>query len=58
MRALWGVGEEARYFAFSIVALTWLFNALWVSIGNGIHKNYEMPTPVRTSCLLISVIYR
>jgi len=43
--ALWGVGKEARYFAFSFVALTWLFVLLWVGIGNGIHKNFETPTP-------------
>jgi hypothetical protein len=56
--ALWRVGEEARHFTFGIVALTWLFLVLWVSIGNGIHKNYETPTPVYTSGLLISVIHR
>jgi len=43
--ALWRVGEEARYFAFSFVALTWLFIGLWVGIGNAIHKNFEAPTP-------------
>ena len=55
--ALWGIGKEARYFTFSIVALTWLFLVLWVGIGEGIHKNYETPTPVHTSGLLISAIY-
>jgi len=45
MMALWRVGEEARYFAFSFVALTWLFIGLWVGIGNAIHKNFEAPTP-------------
>jgi hypothetical protein len=55
--ALWRVGEEARHFTFSIVALTWLFLVLWVSIGNGTHKNFEMPTPVHTSGLPISVMY-
>jgi len=43
--ALWGVGKEARYFAFSFVALTWLFLGLWAGIGNGILKNFEIPTP-------------
>ena len=55
--ALWGIGKEARYFTFSIVALTWLFLVLWVGIGEGTHKNYETPTPVHTSGLLISAIY-
>jgi hypothetical protein len=44
--ALWRVGIGARYFAFGIVALATLYIALWVSIGNGIHKHYETPTPV------------
>ncbi|KAN0127157.1 hypothetical protein V8E53_015027 [Lactarius tabidus] len=43
--ALWRVGAEARYFAFSIVALTCLFVVLWVGIANGIHKDFETPTP-------------
>jgi hypothetical protein len=44
--------------AFGIVALTWLFVILWVGVSNGIHKNYETPTPVYTSGILISVIHR
>jgi hypothetical protein len=47
MTALWRVGADARNFAFSIVALTCLFVVLWVSIANGIHKDFETPTPVR-----------
>ncbi|KAF8261259.1 hypothetical protein EI94DRAFT_1746334, partial [Lactarius quietus] len=43
--ALWGVGADARYFAFGIVTLICLFVLLWVGIGNGIHKNFETPTP-------------
>ncbi|KAI9442147.1 hypothetical protein H4582DRAFT_1926706 [Lactarius indigo] len=43
--ALWNVGARARRFAFGIVALASLFVALWVGIGNGIHKNFETPTP-------------
>ncbi len=46
--ALWRVGTEARGFAFGIVALTWLFAGLWVGIGNGIHKDYEQPSPVHS----------
>ncbi|KAN0138425.1 hypothetical protein V8E53_003888 [Lactarius tabidus] len=42
---LWKVGIGARHFAFGIVALATLYVALWVSIGNGIHKHYETPTP-------------
>ncbi|KAN0133553.1 hypothetical protein V8E53_008721 [Lactarius tabidus] len=45
MTALWRVGADARNFAFSIVALTCLFVVLWVSIANGIHKDFETPTP-------------
>ncbi|KAI9453542.1 hypothetical protein BJY52DRAFT_1088953, partial [Lactarius psammicola] len=43
--ALWKVGIRARHFAFGIVALTSLFVGLWVGIGNGVHKNFETPTP-------------
>jgi len=43
--ALWSVGSQARYFAFGIVALATLFVALWVGLGNGLHKNFETPTP-------------
>ncbi|KAN0127158.1 hypothetical protein V8E53_015028 [Lactarius tabidus] len=45
MTALWRVGADARNFAFGIVALTYLFVVLWVSIGNGMHKDFETPTP-------------
>ncbi|KAH9052530.1 hypothetical protein EDB87DRAFT_1570444 [Lactarius vividus] len=43
--ALWGVGAEARYFAFGVVALTCLFVALWAGISNVVHKEFETPTP-------------
>jgi len=43
--ALWGVGIQARGFTFGLVGLTCVFTALWVGIGNGIHKNYEAPSP-------------
>jgi len=43
--ALWKVGIEARHFAFGIVALATLFIALWVGLGNGLHQNFETPTP-------------
>ncbi|KAI9445882.1 hypothetical protein H4582DRAFT_1804329 [Lactarius indigo] len=43
--ALWGVGARARSFAFGFVAFTCLFAVLWVSISNGIHKDFETPTP-------------
>jgi hypothetical protein len=42
---IWSVGSRARYFAFGIVALATLFVALWVGLGNGLHKNFETPTP-------------
>ena len=44
--ALWKVGIRARCFAFGVVALTTLFIALWVGIGNGVYKDFETPTPV------------
>ena len=47
MGAVWRVGWEARGFAGILVGLAWIFSALWVGIGAGIHKNYETPTPVR-----------
>ncbi|KAN0129789.1 hypothetical protein V8E53_012454 [Lactarius tabidus] len=43
--ALWNVGLRARHFAFGIVSLASLFVALWVGIGNGIHKDLAAPTP-------------
>ncbi|KAH9978633.1 hypothetical protein BGW80DRAFT_1248989 [Lactifluus volemus] len=43
--ALWHKQFLTRGAAFGLVGLTWLFGALWVGIGNGIHKNYEAPTP-------------
>ncbi|KAI9445892.1 hypothetical protein H4582DRAFT_2093698 [Lactarius indigo] len=45
MTALWSVGAEARSFAFGIVAFTHLFVVLSVGISNGIHKDFEKPTP-------------
>ncbi len=52
--ALWGIGAKARRFAFGVVALTWLFVGLWVSIGNGIHKDYEKPTSVHSSHYIVA----
>ncbi|KAI0254073.1 hypothetical protein BJV78DRAFT_1388661 [Lactifluus subvellereus] len=43
--ALWRVGIQARGFAFGLVGLACVFTALWVGLGNGLHKNYEVPTP-------------
>ncbi|KAH9979159.1 hypothetical protein BJV74DRAFT_131271 [Russula compacta] len=42
---MWRVGLRARGFACCLVGLVWIFVALWVGIGAGIHKNYETPTP-------------
>ena len=44
--ALWEVGTRARHFAFGVIALVTFYIALWVSIGNIIHKHYETPAPV------------
>ncbi|KAH9048332.1 hypothetical protein EDB84DRAFT_263787 [Lactarius hengduanensis] len=43
--ALWNIGIQARHFAFGTVALASLFIALWVGIGNGVHKNFVTPSP-------------
>jgi O-antigen ligase len=44
--ALWLTGIEARSLAFGLVGLACIFIALWVGIGNGVHKEYEAPSPV------------
>ena len=44
--ALWGVGLHALGFALVMVGLACVFIALWVGIGVGVHKDYEVPTPV------------
>ena len=54
---LWDVRLRARHFAFGIVILASLFVALWVDIGNGIHKNLVAPTPVHISDLFIATSY-
>ena len=51
--ALWNVGSRTRKFAFGIVAVITVFVGLWVGIGNGTHKHYETPTPVRISGFLL-----
>ena len=51
--ALWNVGSQARKFAFRMVAVITVFIGLWVGIGNGTHKHYETPTPVRISGFLL-----
>ena len=56
--ALWTVGMRARRFAYGIVALVSLFIGLWVGLGNGLHKNFETPTPVRISDFLTAASYR
>ncbi|KAH9052813.1 hypothetical protein EDB87DRAFT_340934 [Lactarius vividus] len=43
--ALWSVGAKARSFAFGFVAFTCLFVVLSAGISNGIHKDFEKPTP-------------
>ncbi|KAH9978631.1 hypothetical protein BGW80DRAFT_1280089, partial [Lactifluus volemus] len=42
---LWPVDLKSREFSFSLVGASCIFSVLWVGIGNGIHKNYEEPTP-------------
>ena len=46
---MWRVGLKARGVAAGLVCLAFVFITLWVTIGAGIHKNYETPTPVRNS---------
>jgi len=43
--ALWQVGLQARGVALGMVCLACLFITLWITIGPGVHKNYEIPTP-------------
>jgi hypothetical protein len=40
------VGIEARRPAFGLVGLICVFIALWVGLGNGLNKKYEVPSPV------------
>jgi hypothetical protein len=47
--ALWPVRLQSRMLGFSLVGVATVFTVLWLGIGNGIHKNYEEPTPVRYS---------
>ena len=58
MVALWEIGTRARHVAFGIVALAALYIALWVGLGNDIHKHYETPTPVRSSDFLTAMSHR
>jgi hypothetical protein len=43
----------ARGVALSLVCVACIFITLWVAIGAGTHKNYETPTPVRNSSLIL-----
>ncbi|KAH9978636.1 hypothetical protein BGW80DRAFT_1455405 [Lactifluus volemus] len=43
--ALWSVDLQSRGFGFSLVGVICVFSALWVGVGNSIHRNYEEPTP-------------
>jgi hypothetical protein len=49
------VGLQARGVALGLVCLVCVFITLWVAVGAGIHKNYETPTPVRNSHLLLAI---
>ncbi|KAI0276659.1 hypothetical protein BGY98DRAFT_1098000 [Russula aff. rugulosa BPL654] len=42
---LWQVGMYARGVALGMVSLATVFITLWVAIGAGVHRNYEVPTP-------------
>ena len=50
------VGLKARGVALSLICLACIFIVLWVALGPGLHKNYEVPTPVRNSPLLFSIL--
>jgi len=41
----WRPRLESRGPALGLVVLTFIFSALWVGIGAGIHHQYETPTP-------------
>ena len=53
MVCLWRIGLQGPSFALVPVSLACVFIAVWVFVGAGTHKNYEVPTPVRlpTFCL-------
>ena len=48
------VSLNARGFAFTMVSLTCIFVMLWVAVSPSVHKNYEMPSPVRNSLFVLS----
>ena len=54
--AVWEIDLEARGVAFGLVCFACIFITLWVSIGAGIDKNYETPTPVRNSHLFLAIL--
>ncbi|KAH9978629.1 hypothetical protein BGW80DRAFT_687058 [Lactifluus volemus] len=43
--AVWGVGIKARRLSFGLMGFTWVFSALWVGLGNGLDKNFQVPAP-------------
>jgi len=43
--SLWGIGLQAASFALVPVSLACIFIAVWIYVGAGTHKNYEVPTP-------------
>lgn len=53
---MWNLGTRARGFALVQVILAFIFSALWVGIGTGIHKRYETPTPVRYETLSLRAL--
>ncbi len=54
--AVWRVGLKARGVAVGLVCLAFVFITLWVTIGAGMHKNYETPTPVCNSTLFFPIL--
>jgi hypothetical protein len=51
------VARAARLFAFGVVVLVTLFNALWAGIGNSKYRNYESPTTVHISDFVTATSY-
>ena len=54
---MWEVGLEARGVALGLLGIACVFVILCVSIGAGVHKNYETPTPVCNLPLSFAILY-
>ena len=44
---MWRVGTKACGLSYALMGFTCVFSALWVGLGNGLDKNFQVPAPVR-----------